>query len=97
MTPKTDSSSSILIRNGRVFDGAGSPSVVADVLVRDGVVSAIGIDLDAPEGSFVVDATNKWVTPGFIDMHTHYDAEIELSPKIGESVRHGVTTVLFGS
>lgn len=97
MTPKSDSSSSILIRNGRVFDGAGSPSVIADVLIRDDRVSAVGIDLDAPEGTVVVDATGKWVTPGFIDMHTHYDAEIELAPQIGESVRHGVTTVLFGS
>ena len=45
----------------------------------------------------VVDATGKWVTPGFIDLHTHYDAEIEMAPALTESVRHGVTTVLVGS
>ncbi|MCB1285599.1 MAG: amidohydrolase family protein [Microthrixaceae bacterium] len=87
----------VLIRNGRVFDGAGSPSVEADVLVRDGVVAAIGLGLVAPAAATVVDADGCWVTPGFIDLHTHYDAELEIAPSLGESVRHGVTTVLIGS
>ena len=88
----------VLIRGGTVFDGSGQrPELVADVLVRDGIVSQIGIDLPTPEGATVVDATGKWVTPGFIDLHTHYDAEIEIDPALSESVRHGVTTVLVGS
>jgi N-acyl-D-aspartate/D-glutamate deacylase len=87
----------LLIRGGRVFDGTGAPSLDADVLVRDGVVAAIGLDLDAPEGATVVDARGRWVTPGFIDLHTHYDAELEMAPALRESVRHGVTTVLVGS
>lgn len=87
----------ILIRGGRVFDGTEGPSVEADVLVRDGVVAAIGLDLDAPEGATVVDAAGRWVTPGFLDLHTHYDAEVEIAPGLGESVRHGITTVLVGS
>lgn len=95
--PNLDASPAVVLRGGRVFDGTGGPSIVADVLVRDGVVAAIGRDLAVPEGTVSIDAGGRWVTPGFIDMHTHYDAEVELSPKLGESVRHGVTTVLFGS
>ncbi|MCU1453876.1 MAG: N-acyl-D-glutamate amidohydrolase [Acidimicrobiales bacterium] len=87
----------VLIRGGTVFDGTGRPGLVADVLVRDGVVAAIGLALDAPPDATVVDATGRWVTPGFIDLHTHYDAEVELAPGLGESVRHGVTSVLVGS
>jgi N-acyl-D-aspartate/D-glutamate deacylase len=88
----------ILIRGGTVFDGSGRrPGLVADVLVTDGVVAQIGLHIDPPEGATVVDATGKWVTPGFVDLHTHYDAEIEMAPALSESVRHGVTTVLVGS
>ncbi|MCB1038179.1 MAG: amidohydrolase family protein, partial [Acidimicrobiales bacterium] len=88
----------VLIRGGTVFDGSGQrPGLRADVLVRDGIVAQIGLDLAAPEGSEVIDATGRWVTPGFVDLHTHYDAEIEIAPALGESVRHGVTSVLVGS
>jgi N-acyl-D-aspartate/D-glutamate deacylase len=86
----------LLIRGGVVFDGSGRPGQVADVLVRDGVVAAIGLDIEEPDAD-VVDARGKWVMPGFIDCHTHYDAEIEMAPRLGESVRHGVTTVVVGS
>jgi N-acyl-D-aspartate/D-glutamate deacylase len=86
-----------MIRGGTVFDGAGGPGVVADVLLRTGRVEAIGPALAAPADARVVDATGAWVTPGFIDLHTHYDAELELAPGLVESVRHGVTTVLVGS
>ncbi|HEX2578537.1 MAG TPA: amidohydrolase family protein [Aquihabitans sp.] len=88
----------VLITGGTVFDGSGQrPGLRADVLVRDGIVAQIGIDLVAPEGATVVDATGRWVTPGFVDLHTHYDAEIEIAPALSESVRHGVTSVLVGS
>ena len=86
-----------LIRSGLVLDGTGTEGRRMDVLVRDGRVAALGIGLDAPEGARVIDAEGCWVTPGFIDLHTHYDAELELDPALGESVRHGVTTVLIGS
>ncbi|MBX3312934.1 MAG: amidohydrolase family protein [Actinobacteria bacterium] len=88
----------VLLKGGTVYDGTGTrPGLRADVLVRDGIVSQIGLNLPAPEGAEVVDATGRWVVPGFIDLHTHYDAELEIAPSIGESVRHGVTTVLVGS
>jgi len=80
-----------------VLDGSGAEGRVVDVIVTDDVVTAIGIDLDAPEGADTIDATGCWVTPGFIDLHTHYDAELELDAGLTESVRHGVTTVMIGS
>ncbi len=88
----------LVIRGGTVFDGsAHDEGRVADVLVRDGAVEGIGTVIDVPEGAEVVDAAGCWVTPGFVDLHTHYDAEVEISPGLTESVRHGITTVLVGS
>ena len=89
--------STTVIRNGLVFDGTGRAARTLDVLVADGVVRAMGPALVAPEGAAEVDAAGCWVTPGFIDIHTHYDAEMEVAPALTESVRHGVTTVLVGS
>ena len=87
-----------LIRNGTVFDGTGSPAIDGDVLVGDGgSVEAIGPRLEAPQDATVVDAAGCWVTPGFVDLHTHYDAELEVAPALSESLRHGVTTALVGS
>ncbi len=86
-----------LIRGGTVFDGSGGAGRRADVLVRNGRVDAIAPQLGAPDGARILDATDAWVTPGFVDLHTHYDAELELAPALAESVRHGVTTVLVGS
>ena len=98
MSEPVDLDRPLVIRGGTVFDGSGQrPGIVADVLVRDGIVAQIGIDLVAPDDAAVVDATGQWVTPGFIDLHTHYDAEVEIAPELGESVRHGITTVLVGS
>ena len=86
-----------LVHGGTVFDGTGAPGALADVLVVDGRVARVGVDLEVPADAERIDATGCWVTPGFIDLHTHYDAEIELDPALSESVRHGVTTVLVGS
>ncbi len=87
----------ILLRGGRVYDGTGSAGRDEDVLIEDGRVRAVGPGLVAPEGARVLDASRCWVTPGFIDNHTHYDAELEVAPALTESVRHGVTTVTIGS
>ena len=88
----------LLIRRGLVFDGTGKEGVIADVTVRDGRVVAVSTTpLDVAEGTEVIEAEGKWVMPGFIDVHTHYDAEVLVAPSIGESVRHGVTTVFIGS
>jgi len=96
-------SESTLIRGGMVFDGRGSPPLERDVVVREGRVTGLlaraeGDALaERDPGLTLVDARGCWVTPGFIDLHTHYDAELELAPALHESVRHGVTTVVIGS
>lgn len=88
----------IYIKGGRVFSGyENEPSKIANVFVKDGKVAKISEKpIDVPQGTKVVDATGKWVLPGFVDNHTHYDGEVLVAPQLGESVRHGVTTVLLG-
>ncbi|MEV0247820.1 amidohydrolase family protein [Nocardia sp. NPDC050712] len=85
----------VVIRGGLVYDGTGSAPRIADVGVLDGKIAAVGRWL--PEGARTIDAAGKWVLPGMLDVHTHYDAEVLGSPGLGESVRHGVTTVIFGN
>jgi N-acyl-D-aspartate/D-glutamate deacylase len=89
----------LLLRGGTLFDGSPQSrgGARADVLVEDGVVTAIGAGLPLPPGAREVDARGRWVCPGFVDLHTHYDAEVELAPALSESLRHGVTTVVLGS
>jgi len=84
-----------VIRGGLWFDGKGSAPAVRHLGLRDGRVAAVSAQpLDGDE---VIDAEGLWVMPGFIDNHTHYDAEVLVAPGLTESVRHGVTTVVMGS
>ena len=85
---------STVIKNGRVVDGTGSPAFVADVRIEDGRITAIGDNLTGDE---VVDATGRVVAPGFIDIHTHYDAQVFWDPALTPSCYHGVTTVVAGN
>src|ERR1051325_5097232 len=86
----------VVIENGLCFDGTGAKAVAQSVAVQDGKVAATG---PGPLGAARrrIDARGKWVMPGFLDMHTHYDAELLAAPALSESVRHGVTTVTVGS
>ncbi|WP_396899446.1 amidohydrolase family protein [Mycolicibacterium sp.] len=87
----------VIVRNGLWFDGTGKPPKVRTLGIRDGVVATVSVEpLDESGCPEVIDAGGKWVVPGFIDVHTHYDAEVLLDPGLRESVRHGVTTVLLG-
>ena len=87
----------LVIRNGLHFDGTGAPAAVRDLGIRDGRVLATS-DVPLPaDGARVIDASGCWVMPGFLDMHTHYDAELIAAPSLSESLRHGVTTVTVGS
>jgi N-acyl-D-aspartate/D-glutamate deacylase len=87
-----------IISNGRWFDGTGAPSAVRNIGIRGGHVVAITPqDLDDAGCRQVIDATGKWVLPGMLDIHTHYDVEVLNGPSLSESLRHGVTTVMLGS
>ncbi len=87
-----------VIRNGRWFDGTGAPSAIRNIGIRDGHVAAItGQPFDETDCPVVIDADGKWVLPGMIDVHTHYDVEVLDGPSLSESLRHGVTTVMLGS
>ncbi|WP_245846990.1 N-acyl-D-amino-acid deacylase family protein [Mycobacterium szulgai] len=88
----------VIIRDGLWFDGTGSAPQTRTLGIRDGVVATVSATpLDETGCPEVIDAAGKWITPGFIDVHTHYDAEVLLDPGLRESVRHGVTTVLLGN
>ena len=86
--------SEIAIRGGTVVDGTGAPGFEADVLVREGRVVEIGSGLSAAQ---TLDASGCVVAPGFIDIHTHYDAQVFWDPALTPSCFHGVTTVVAGN
>lgn len=88
-------SNDLLIKNGTVVDGTGAPRRVADVAVKDGVVVEIGKVKDG--AAKTIDADGLIVAPGFVDPHTHYDAQICWDPQITSSSWHGVTSVVMGN
>ena len=85
----------LLIKNGTVVDGSGAPPVRADIAVAEGKIAEIGKITDGAKK--VIDASDLTVTPGFIDHHTHYDAQICWDPVISPSSWHGVTSVIMGN
>ena len=85
----------LVIRGGTIIDGSGGEPMEADIAIVDGKISAIGPKL--PKGDEEIDATGKIVTPGFVDPHTHYDAQVTWSKSISPSSWNGVTTVMVGN
>ena len=86
----------ILIKGGSVVDGTGGPAYEADVRIADGRIVEIGANL-VPGSDTVYDAQGCYVTPGFIDTHTHYDAALFWDPSCDPIVQHGVSTILIGN
>ena len=89
----------LVIRGGRVVDGTGVPPYRADLGVRDGRISRVGriADADVRAATRVLDADGLTVLPGFVDIHTHYDAQLHFEPTASPASWHGVTTVLMGN
>jgi len=86
----------ILIRNGTVIDGSGAAARVSDVAIAGGSIAAVGKDIQGPARR-EVDATGLLVTPGWVDIHTHYDGQVSWDPLLSPSSWNGVTTVVMGN
>ena len=85
----------LIIRGGMIHDGSGAEPFAADVAIKDGVIAAVGL----VSGTAVeeIDAAGRIVTPGFVDVHTHYDGQITWENRLTPSSDHGVTTVVMGN
>ncbi|MFZ1176360.1 MAG: amidohydrolase family protein [Mycobacterium sp.] len=86
----------LIIRTGTIVDGLGGEPYVGDVAVQDGVIAAVGA-LNGDTAKREIDATGLLVTPGFVDLHTHYDGQSIWSERLTPSSAHGVTTVVMGN
>jgi len=85
----------LVIRGGNLIDGTGSPARVGDLAIQDGRIVAVG-EVDG-DGVREIDASGLAVTPGFVDIHTHYDGQATWDPQLAPSCYHGVTTVVMGN
>ena len=85
----------IVIRGGTVLDGSGGDPFVADVGLRDGRIERVGTVLGL--GREEIDATGLLVTPGFVDIHTHYDGQVTWENRLQPTSWHGVTTAVMGN
>ncbi len=85
----------LVIKNAKIVDGTGSAPFTADVAIDEGRISAVGKILTS--GQQEIDATGLVLTPGFVDIHTHFDGQITWDPLLTPSCWHGVTTVVMGN
>jgi N-acyl-D-amino-acid deacylase len=85
----------VVIRGGTVVDGTGAPARTADVAIDDGLITEVGRTDEG--GRRQLDAHGLLVTPGWVDIHTHYDGQVTWDPDVTPSSWHGVTTVVMGN
>ncbi len=85
----------LIIRNGTVIDGTGAQRFTADVAITDGKIAKVGVIPETAKKE--IDAAGKLVTPGWVDIHTHYDGQATWDPLLAPSSWHGVTTVVMGN
>ena len=86
----------LIIRGGTVIDGTGRPGEINDLLVRDGIITEIG-NLSGRNADREINAEGNIVSPGFVDVHTHMDAQMAWDPLGESSCFHGVTTAVMGN
>ena len=87
----------LIIRNGTVIDGSGAQGRVSDILIKDGLIKKVGNLDDSYQSKKEIDASGYIVTPGFVDIHTHYDGQATWDNYLSPSSWHGVTTALMGN
>lgn len=95
----TNSSSAVydtIIRNGRIIDGTGAAWFRGDIAVTSGTITEIGV-VDGSTATLVIDAQDRYVAPGFIDVHTHCEGDLEREPEAQNFIRMGVTTLVSGN
>ena len=99
MSDEVNGQFDLLILGGRLLDGTGSPERIADVGVRGGMIVAVEPSLAQRAGAAteVIDATGRLVTPGFVDVHTHFDGQVTWDDVLDPVTGHGVTTVIMGN
>lgn len=85
----------MVIRGGRIADGTGAPLFSGDIAITDGIIQAVGAV--AGTGRDEIDATDMLITPGFVDIHSHFDGQVTWDTRLTPSSGHGVTTVLMGN
>ena len=85
----------LVIRGAKIVDGSGDAPFIGDVAIKDGKISAVGEVTEA--GRDEIDAKGAVVTPGFVDIHTHYDGQATWDPYLTPSSLHGVTSLVFGN
>ncbi|HIC42310.1 MAG TPA: hypothetical protein EYO86_04420 [Pelagibacterales bacterium] len=85
----------LIIENGTIIDGTGSPRKIANISVKDGKITEVG-NVSGP-ATRIIDAKDKLVSPGWVDIHTHYDGQATWDSYLTPSSWHGVTTAVFGT
>jgi len=85
----------LVIRGATLYDGSGAAPVLADIAVRDGVIAEVG--RVGAEGSETIAADGAWLTPGFVDIHTHFDGQATWDETFSPAIHHGTTTLVMGN